>query len=61
MDINIKINIDNAAFGDNWENADGEIKRIINRIDFERLIREDYERPLMDINGNKVGQVNTEL
>jgi hypothetical protein len=60
MNVNIKINVDNAAFGENYENVEGEVKRIINRIDFERLIREDYSRPLVDINGNKVGLVSIE-
>jgi hypothetical protein len=60
MDIVIRVNVDNAAFGENYENVESEVKRIINRIDFERLIREDYERPLIDINGNKVGKVAVE-
>jgi hypothetical protein len=59
MKIEIEINCDNSIF---WDDLSGELSRIFTEIIKDKLYTNSREivlgsRPLIDINGNKVGLI----
>jgi len=57
MKITIEINMDNAAFEDNPDEVPNILTRIGNAWRFGGAGYSDFDRPIMDSNGNKVGKV----
>lgn len=60
INFSINVNLENAAFGDDPESRDSEIIRILEKVisdieDGRQLGQDSW--PIMDINGNKVGEV----
>lgn len=60
INFSININLENAAFSDDPESRDSEIIRILEKViadieDGKQLEQDTW--PIMDINGNRVGEV----
>jgi len=60
LNVRIKINCENDAFADNCE---GEVARLLREV-AKKISNGELDRlgylPIMDANGNKVGEVNTQ-
>ena len=55
MDFQLKFNMDNAAFGENTEEANDEVARILRDVRW-KVLACDGEGYVLDVNGNTIGE-----